>query len=226
MRSRRVRLRLLGAALAIYGVIGIIIFIVIAVNVARPLERARQLAASVDQERASLVTSLQQTEVTIRGMSTSVDHMGTSLSDAKTAIDRATTISHGLATSMYGLRDAMGVSILGAQPLAGLAGSFDTSGQNLDALGDDIAAIGAALDANRADTTITSQNLTALADSVHDLTTSVQDGPAASISTRTLDTVRFAVYAVTGWLVVFAIGCLVVGIYLLYASRRRSPAST
>jgi hypothetical protein len=220
MRSRRLRLRLLGAALAIYGLIGIAMFIVIAVNVARPLERARQLSESVDQERAALVSSLDQAQTTIRGMSTSVGNMDTSLSNASTAINQATTVAYEAATSMYGLRDAMSVSIFGAQPLIGLAGNFDTTGQNLNTLGNNVAAIGAALDQNRSDVATTKQNLSALADSVQALTTSVRDGPAVSISTHTLDTVRFAVYAITGWLVVFALGCLIVGIYLLNASRR------
>ena len=222
MRSRRTRLRLLGAGLALYGLVGIVIFIVIAVAVARPLERARQLSESVDLQRAALVDSLGQAETTIRQMSLSVGRMDTSLADAKAAIDRASSISHGVATSMYGLRDAMSLSIFGAQPLIGLSTSFDTSGQNLDQLGDDVASIGTALDANRTDVTTTSQSLGNLADSVHTLTVSVRDGPALTISTRTLDAIRIAVYAVTIWLVVFALGCLIFGAYLLNVSRRPS----
>jgi len=158
-------------------------------------------------------------------MSTSVGNMDTSLSQATTAINQATSVAHQAAASMYGLRDAMGLSFLGAQPLIGLAGNFDTTGQNLDTLGNNVAAIGTALDQNRTDVATTKENLSALADSVHALTTSVRDGPAIAISTRTLDTIRFAVYAITAWLVVFAIGCLVFGLYLLNASRRSTPAS-
>ena len=224
MRSRRTRLRVLGAALALYGVIGIIVFVGVAVAVARPLERARQLTDSIEQQRTALVDSLSQAETTIRGMSTSATNMDASLGEVKTAIDRASTISHGAATSMYGLRDAMNISILGAQPLVGLSGGFDTTGQNLDQLGEDIAGIGTALDTNRGDVATTSQNLTALADSVHALVVSVDEGPGLAISSGTLDTVRFAVYAVTGWLALFALGCLVVGAYLINSTRRRSAA--
>lgn len=223
MRSSRARLRVFGAALAIYGLIGMVIFLVVAVGVARPLERARQLSESVDQERAALVASLAQAEITIRGMSTSVNNMDTSLGDAKTAIDQATSIAHQAATSMYGLRDAMSLSIFGAQPLIGLAGNFDTTGQNLDQLGNDVADIGTALDQNRSDVTMTSQNLTDLANSVHDLTETVRNGPSAAISSSTLDAVRLTLYAVTAWMTVFAFGCLVSGLYLLNASRRHAP---
>jgi len=224
MGSRRGRLRVVGAGLAIYGLIGIILFIVIAAAVARPLERARELSLSVDTQRAALVNSLTQAETTIRQMSTGVTGMNASLGDAKTAIDRASGISHDVAASMYGLRDAMGVSILGAQPLVGLAGNFDTSGQNLDALGGDITAIGTALDANRADITVTASNLSNLADSVTALTTAVREGPGVAISTKTIDAIRFAVYAVTAWLVLFALGCLAAGAYLINVSRRPTTA--
>ena len=144
MRSRRARLRIVGAALTLYGLAGIVIFIVVAVGVARPLERARQLSNSVDTERTALVASLAQAETTIRGMATSVNNMDASLAKAKTAIDQAESISHDVATSMYGLRDAMGVQIpiLGGQPLLGLAGNFNTTGDNLDTLADDIGAVG------------------------------------------------------------------------------------
>ena len=69
--------------------------------------------------------------------------------------------------------------------------------------------------------TLTSANLTDLAASVNTLTQSVRDGPSVAISTSTLDSVRLAVYAITGWLVVFAVGCLFAGLYLMNASRRR-----
>src|SRR6188472_3919578 len=111
MPSRRARLRILGAGLALYGLIGILIFVVVAIAVARPLERARQLSESVDNERKALVSSLTEAEKTIRGMGTSVDHIDTSLADAKIAIDQADTISRDVAASMYGLRDAMSIQI-------------------------------------------------------------------------------------------------------------------
>ena len=107
----------------------------------------------------ALVATLAQTETTIRDMSTGVDRMDASLGQAKTTIDNASAISHGVATSMYGLRDAMSLSIFGAQPFIGLAGSFDTSARSLDQLGDDVANVGVALQANRSDAALTAHDL-------------------------------------------------------------------
>jgi len=166
-----------------------------------------------------VIQSLDRAETTIQSMSGAVGQMDVSLGEVKTAIDRSSGIAHGVATSMYGLRDATGLSILGAQPLIGLADSFDTSGRNLDQLGDDIANIGVALDANRGDATLTAQNLADLADSVGELTASMTDSPSLEVSTQTIAAVRLAVYAVTGWLVLLALGCVVAGGYLLAVSR-------
>jgi hypothetical protein len=220
---RRTRLLLVGAALTFYGIAGIILFVALALGVGGALEQARQLSQSVDSERTALVDSLTQAETTIRQMSDGVDRMDTSLGEAKTSIDHASTISHGVASSMYGLRDAMSINILGAQPLVGLSGSFDVSGQNLDQLGDDISAIGSALDTNRSDVALTSQNLSALADSVKALSAAVQDGPSVGISTSTLDNIRLAFYAVAAWLVLLAVGCVIGGLYVLRRATMSKP---
>ena len=221
MSSRRRWMRILGVALCVYGLVGIVIFAGVAVAVARPLERAKQLSGSLEQQRTALVASLSQAETTIRGMSTSAANVNASLGTATTAVDHAVTASHDLATSMYGLRDAMSTAILGAQPFLGLAGGFDTTGQNLDQLGVDLTTISTALDTNAADVSTTAQNLSDLADTVGALAVSVRDGPVLSISPGTLDAMRLAVYAVTGWLVIFALGCLVAGIWLVNATRVR-----
>ncbi len=220
MRSRRVRLRIVGAALLIYGLAGVLIFVLVAVGVARPLERARHLSETIETQRVALADSLDQAETTIRGMSTGVGQVDSSLASAATAIDQAASISHDLATNMYGLSDAMTLSIFGAQPLVGLASGFQTTGQNLDQLGQNITDIGAALDTNRADAVTTAQDLSDLADSVHALVTSVSEGPSVAISPGTLDTVRLVIYAVAAWLVLLAVGCIAAGAYLINLSRR------
>jgi len=216
---RRGWLRAAGVGLLVYGVIGIVIFAAVAVGLSAPLDRAQQLAGSLEEQRQAVIQSLDRAETTIQSMSGAVGQMDVSLGEVKTAIDRSSGIAHGVATSMYGLRDATGLSILGAQPLIGLADSFDTSGRNLDQLGDDIANIGVALDANRGDATLTAQNLADLADSVGELTASMTDSPSLEVSTQTIAAVRLAVYAVTGWLVLLALGCVVAGGYLLAVSR-------
>ena len=203
-----------------YGLVGICLFVIVALSISRPLERAQRLSSSVETQRAELVEALEQAEETVSQMSGAVGQMDDSLSQAKAATDRASTIAQGVAASMFQLRDAMGLSIFGAQPLIGLAAGFDNSGQQLALLGQDMTAIGVALDINRADVLTTSTNLELLADSVADLATAVRDGPGVEISTATLDAVRLAVYAIAGWMMLLAVGCVILGLYLIAVGRR------
>jgi hypothetical protein len=214
------RVRLLGLALVLYGLVGIGIFVVLALGVTRPLDRAQRLSNSVEEQRAALVDSLAEAETTIRQMADGVRRMDQSLGEAKVATDRASNISRGVAQSMYQLRDTVALEIpfLG-QPLIGLAPSFDQSGQNLDLLGEDVAAIGAALDSNRADVVLTADNMVELADSVNELTRTVRESPSVEVSQTTIQSARLAVWAVAAWMVLFAIGCVVVGGYLMMARR-------
>lgn len=219
-RPRHTRLRVLGVVLAAYGLVGLFLFAYVAVAVNRPLERAQALSASVEQERLALVETLGQAQQTLLGMSQGVGRMDVSLADAKAATDRASGLTAGLASSMFGLRDAMSLSIFGAQPLLGLASGFDTSGQQLTALGADLATIGASLDTNRSDVATTSADLADLATSVGRLTTMVNDSPGVEISTASFDAIRLAVYAICGWLAVLALGCVVGGVYLVNVGGR------
>lgn len=223
-RPRRPAVRLLGLGLVAYGLIGIAIFAVVAMAINRPLERARALSESVEEQRAALIDAMDQAEVTIEQMAGGVGGMDTSLTDARTATDRAALIATGVSTSMFSLRDSMMITIpiIGGQPLAGLAPGFDNTGQQLALLSEDLSAIGTALDLNRADVIATAEDLTELAVAVGDLSAAVSDGPTVDISLETLDAMRLAIYAVTGWLVMLAIGCVVAGLYLLMSGRRRS----
>src|SRR5262245_806350 len=219
--ARPRRTRLIGVALVIYGLVGIGIFVLVAVGLTRPLDRAQRLSASVEEQRAAVVASLEQAEQTIRAMSDGVERMDDSLGEAKAATDRASEISRGVAASMFQLRDTVSAEIpfLG-QPLAGLAPSFEQSGQNLELLGEDVAAIGSALESNRADVVLTAQNMTEMADSINELTATARDSPSVEISPSTINNIRLAIWAVTIWMVVFAGGCVAAGIYLLFGRRQ------
>jgi hypothetical protein len=165
---------------------------------------------------------MEQAEDTIREMAGGVRRMDTSLGDARAAIDRSSGIASGVAQTMYGLRDAMSVTIpiVNTQPLIGLAPSFDQAGQQLQLLAGDLTTIGESLATNRSDVISTADSLEELADSVGVLTESVESGPGIGISDEALDAFRFALLAVAGWLVLFAVGCTFGGLYLLVVGRR------
>ena len=219
-RRRGRRQQLLGLILIGYGLAGIAIFVIAASAIDRPLENARQISEAVEEQRVALVESMEQSADTLRQMATAVGRMDTSLSDAKVATDRSSQIALGVATTMHQLRDAMYIEIpLIGQPLVGLAAGFDQAGAQLQLLSQDLGTIGTSLDANRSDVAITADNLDELAASVDTLTESVRTGPAVGISEEALGSFRLAILAVAGWVVLFAIGCVLAGLYLLWAGR-------
>jgi hypothetical protein len=220
-RRRGRRIMFLGGALIGYGIIGIAIFVIAASAIDRPLERVRELTRSVEIQRAALVDSMEHAEETLRQMSISVSRMDTSLGDAKLATDRSSGIALGVSTSMYGLRDAMSIQIpLLGQPLIGLATGFDQAASQLQLLSQDLATIGTSLERNRGDVVATAENLAELATSVANLTETVRTGPGVEISEEALDSFRLAILAIAGWVVLFASGCVLAGLYLIFSGWR------
>lgn len=214
IRRRHPRLRLVGLVVAVYGLVGLLLFVTVAVAINGPLERAHALSISLDEDREGLVATMEQARLTLVDMSLGVRGVDDSLANAQAATDRAATISTSLASSMFGLRDAMSITILGTQPLQGLAAGFDTSGQQLSALATDLATISSSLNTNRGAVETTSASLGKLAVSLAELRVLVRDSPDVEISTASLDAIRLAVYAICGWLAVLALGCVVGGLYL------------
>jgi hypothetical protein len=206
-------------ALIVYGIVGIVLFAGVAIGINRPLDRLQRVSASVEEQRTAAVSALDQAETTIEDMSEGVGRLDTSLAEVDAAIDRASQIATGVASSMFQLRDSSNIEIFGQQPFAGLSASFDVAGTNLTLLSEDLAGIGAALDANRGDVVLTSENLSELADSVGELSDAVSEGPSVDVSAASIDMVRLAIFAVCGWLVVFAIGCVLLGGYIVKESR-------
>ena len=220
-RRRGRRIQLLGGALIGYGLIGIVIFAIVAAAITRPLDRIQELSESVEEQRTALIESMEQGETTIRQMAAGVRRMDTSLADARVATGRSSGIAVGVATSMFQLRDAMSLEIpLLGQPLLGLASGFDQAGGQLQLLSQDLATIGTSLDTNRTDVVLTADNLEELADTIDNLTGTVRTGLAVGISEEALDAFRLAIFAVAGWLLLFAVGCVLVGLYLVIAGRR------
>ena len=225
LRPRHPRLRLLGLVVAAYGLVGLFLFVTVAVAINGPLERAQALSVSLDEERAGLVATMEEARATLVDMSLGVGGVDESLANAQAATDRAAGISNSLASSMFGLRDSMSITILGTQPLQGLASGFDTSGQQLSELATDLATISSSLNTNRGAVEPTSASLGKLAVSLAELRVMVRDSPDVEISTASLDAIRLAVYAICGWLAVLALGCVVGGLYLYrLGGRNRLPA--
>jgi hypothetical protein len=146
--------------------------------------------------------------------------MDASLVQARAATDRAAQLSLNMAATMYQLRDQMGIAVFGVQPLISLQPGFDQTGQQMELLSADVAAIGEALGANREDVDTVAQSMDQLRASVEQLATTVREGPRLEATSDTLAGIRLGVFAVVAWLVNLAAGCMIGGVACWWAARR------
>jgi hypothetical protein len=219
LRQRR-WLRVLGTVLIAYGVSGIVLFALVAQAVGRPLDEAGELTVSIEGQRSAVVESLDEAVRTIDATAAGVRNMDGSLVQARIATDRAAQLSRDMAFTMYELRNQMGISLFGIQPLIGLAPGFDQMGQQMELLATDVADIGEALGANREDVATVAASMDDLRLSVRRLTTAVRGGPALELTSETLAEMRLGIFAVVGWLIALAVGCVLGGIGCWWAARR------
>jgi hypothetical protein len=121
---------------------------------------------------------------------------------------------------MAELARSMRISIFGSQPLAGLAPPFERADSQLQQLGADLDAIGAALDANAGQVRTTALDLTRLRRSVDRLVTGVEATGDIGVSAGSLALLRLGVLALMVWLAGLAGGCVAAGWSIVRWSRR------
>lgn len=221
LESRRRRfLRVAGSVLVLYGLAGLVLFAAVAVSIGQPIDEAGRLTVSVEGQRGAVLEALEEASVTIRDAATGVRGMDLSLAQANEATQRAALLSQGMALSMFELRQAMLLQVFGVQPLIGLAPGFEQTGQQLELLAEDVAAIGEALEANRDDAGRVAESLDRLQAAVRALNDGVRDGPSLEVSSDALEGMRLGIYAVIAWMLALAVGCVVGGVACLAAARR------
>jgi uncharacterized phage infection (PIP) family protein YhgE len=219
-RPRRPGLwRVAGTALIIWGVVGMVLLALFFNGFARPIADLNNMAASLETQRAAAVAAIDKAKSTIDQTATGVRGMDSSLSDAKAATDRASSIANDVSASMADLADKMQINIFGLQPLAGLAPGFSNAATQLSGLSTDLATIGQSLDSNRDDAQAVAQSLDELSTSLADFKTAVNSGPQLDDVARSLDSLRIGILALLAWLGALAVGSIVAGIGCFVVAR-------
>ena len=218
-RRQRRTLRVIGSALLVYGVIGLILLGVFGSVLAAPISDIDEISRSVEQQRVAALDSLEQATETVNLTADAVRGMDTSLTDARAATDRASTIALGVSTSMSQLANSMSITIFGIQPLVGLAEGFNQSSTQLSLLATDLASIGAALESNRDDAAAVAVNLDGLGVALDRLETAVRAGPDLTGAAGSLEAVRVGILGLIVWLGVLAVGCVVAGLGCWWVAR-------
>jgi hypothetical protein len=159
-------MRTLAWLLLAYAAVGVIL-------VALGLLVGGPLMARADRLASSASGSLDSAAAAAAAAADSIGGFDDSLSRARSSTDEAARLSADAARTMDSLADAMGVNLLGTQPLLPMADGFRTTAGQLRDLGGSLGGIGQALGTNQADLAAVGTQLDRLAQELGDLRGSI-----------------------------------------------------
>ena len=195
------RRRLLGWALVVYGVVGLVLVIggaAIGLGLASQVER---LAVTADGTLAAAVRSTD-------AAADAFGNVDASLTEAETSADAAAALSRDASGTLASLARAMELAVFGAQPLLPLAGEFEASSEQAAALGDTLDRVGGSLGDTRGDVARIGTELETLSAELAALREANGSGGSAP-------PLRLFVGLLLAWLLVPAVGALLGGLALL-----------
>jgi methyl-accepting chemotaxis protein len=202
-------MRMLGWLLICYAAAGALL-LVATLAVGGPLmTRAEQLAGSATGSMGSAATAA-------RAAADAFDGFDASLTQAQASTADAAAISRDTSRTLRSLADAMSLSIFGNQPLLPLADEFATSAGQLQQMGDNLEGIGQALAANQADVAALAVELRVLADELNELRGTVEREGDERDSTPSL---RWLLYGFAAWQLLAVAAAAVAGGILLRRTR-------
>ena len=160
-------MRALGWLLVVYAFLGVLL-LVAAVAVGLPMVgRVQRIAESASGSIEAAARSAQAASTALAGVDDS-------LTQAQASAVNAATLSRNAAQTLGNLSEAMGVSILGTQPLIRLADDFADSADQLVLLGDSLEQIGQAMATSQGDVDEVGVELQGLTDQLTELAGSTE----------------------------------------------------
>jgi methyl-accepting chemotaxis protein len=220
---RRNRFRLAGAVLLVYGLVGAVLFSLLAVQGGQPIGQLAGLAETVEEQRGLAVEVLDQAAATLSQAASGVGTMDTSLARVQVVTGQAATISSGVGTSMHQLAETMQLDVLGVQPFVGLGAGFEDAATNLDRLSADLDDVGSSLADSRRDAVEVGRNLTDLSLAVARLSDAIHATPSLEIG-DSIGALSLLLMLTAAWLILLSLACAAAGGWLLWLAQRRPIA--
>lgn len=205
------RMRLLGWALILYGLAGLLLLAgsaALGIDVATRVER---LSTSADDTLAAATRSTE-------AAADAFGNVDGSLSEAEASAIAAAGLAREASATLASLAQAMQLSVLGAQPLLPLAGEFESSSGQASALADTLDRVGGSLAGTRTDV----EDIGAELDELSAELETLRDAGDSDGSTPPL---RLLVALLLAWLLVPSIGGLLGGLALLRLAHSRAGPS-
>jgi len=200
-RLSRESTRRIGDALFYYGIAGLVLTVVGIVVLLVAASRLNGVSDRVEAEAARLVTVLDRTATVLDDAGSTVEDVASTLDSADPMISRVATAITTTVDSLHGLQDsAASVSILGANPLGGLANRFGQVAAALDPLDEELAAFGKDLSSDAAKLRTNVASIGALATELHGL----HDELAGGLVSDAFGAIRFMLLSLLAFLAAVA----------------------
>jgi uncharacterized phage infection (PIP) family protein YhgE len=215
-------LRVAGVALALYGVLGLAVSVAITVVTASLFARVTDLASTIDQERAALVTSIRTASTTLRDTSAATTQFQNSIASARGAADQASSLANDSAGTFRDLATSVKtLNLFGVQPLAALGPQFDRSADQLQQLAISLGTTREALAQNGSDIGRVGGDLTQLQTQLDTVANSLSPPNGLVFDDSGLLPFKVAVYGMCSLMAVQSLFSLVAGLMLIRAGLAR-----
>lgn len=196
----------------LYGLFGFLLLAISASTIAQPLDDIDELTVSLEDQRAAVVRSLDQTATTIHDAAQGIANVNDSLDQARVSSEHAAGLARDVAGTMGLLAVSIDVTVFGVRPFEQVVPAFQQASQQLGALGTDLDGIAQAIGQNSEDARITAANLERLEQTIGELNESVAGVPSLEVSSDSLASIRLALFGLIAWLVILCTGIIGLGL--------------
>lgn len=217
-------IRAASIGLIVYGLLGFVLLLLAYVVASQTFAEIDALRRSLDDERTALVGSLHATSQTLDAAKTTFDDFGGTLAEAQASSAQAAHFAKDLSGTMSQMSAAMGVQVLGFQPLAQLGSGFQQASQQLAALSDDLDRTSQALGKNASDIKSVEANVAQAKAQVDQLARTFDAASIPGTRPQTTRPLELAIYGLLVWLGGQAAVSVALGVILFNWSHRRIRA--
>lgn len=211
VRAAALRSRRVATALTWFGVVGLVLSVAMAISLLVGLGAMGDLDQRVDANRLAMADALDQGTELLDGTATTLESTTSSLESVRATVDDTAKLLGQLETSTRDLVSALGLSVLGQRPFAGVAKSFDGIADQLAVSADDAAAVVKEIDSLQPDLGRVSDDLRSVRASISTLATRTTDFDDLGnlIGLARLFALLWALVSL--WLAALAAGCIWLG---------------
>jgi len=217
--------RRLGNGLVTFGVVGLVLTTVMTIAWLGGLVAMRDLDERLEADRESMAAALADTAALMDSSASALESSADSLGSMGAALDNSARLLDSVAEATADLASALDVTILGQQPFAGLAGSFEEISGELEAVAADAGTLAAEVDQLEPDLRAVATDLQTVEASVSALAVRVEDFGAVEELVGLVRGYGLLSALISAWLATLAAGCLWAGRQLQQAGKALSAAT-